>query len=93
MINNVLLLSFLQGDQQHIALQFPGAVVVSEIGLCFQGGFVGKECRLEGRSIASGVTISLCDFFPENINSVQISFSLLVFIFDRFVVDKARVVL
>ncbi|XP_065176422.1 nuclear receptor 2C2-associated protein-like [Sycon ciliatum] len=60
-----------QGEQQHIALQFPTAVIITSVVIRFQGGFVGKECRAEGRSVASSSMYHMCDFFPEDINAVQ----------------------
>lgn len=62
-----------QGDQQHVTVQFPAPVIVSALEIRFQGGFAGKDCVLEGRSVANGTMIHLCDFYPEDINSLQIS--------------------
>ena len=58
------------GRPQFIALSFPQPVVVEQIVLLFQGGFVGKECRLDGSLLQS--RISLGSFVPANGNAEQV---------------------
>ncbi|XP_076880326.1 nuclear receptor 2C2-associated protein isoform X2 [Brachyhypopomus gauderio] len=62
-----------QGESQWVLLEFPAPVKVSELRLQFQGGFSGKSCKLEGCS-KEGVLERILDFYPEDNNSLQISF-------------------
>uniref|UniRef100_L7M5W8 Putative nuclear receptor 2c2-associated protein n=1 Tax=Rhipicephalus pulchellus TaxID=72859 RepID=L7M5W8_RHIPC len=61
-----------QGTPQWICLDFSAPVAPSEIRLQFQGGFAGKEVRVEASS--SGATACCC-IFPEDSNALQ-KFSL-----------------
>ncbi|KAL2089603.1 hypothetical protein ACEWY4_014291 [Coilia grayii] len=63
-----------QGDSQWVVLQFPQNVRVSEVKLQFQGGFSGRKCRLQG-SLQENDFTHITDFYPEDDNSLQISFS------------------
>ncbi|KAJ8387758.1 hypothetical protein AAFF_G00150590 [Aldrovandia affinis] len=65
-----------QGGSQWVVLEFPQPVRVSEVKLEFQGGFSGKTCRLEG-CMKEGEFKKFSDFYPENNNSLQISFAAL----------------
>ena len=55
-----------QGSPQWVSLEFEQPVVVSAIGLQFQGGFAGKECEIE----VEGNT-KILDFYPEDTNKFQ----------------------
>ncbi|XP_023220482.1 nuclear receptor 2C2-associated protein-like [Centruroides sculpturatus] len=55
-----------QGSPQWIYLKFSKCVVVREIHLQFQGGFVGKDCYIEtGES-------TKYSFYPEDNNRLQV---------------------
>ncbi|XP_049272626.1 nuclear receptor 2C2-associated protein [Rhipicephalus sanguineus] len=57
-----------QGTPQWICLDFSAPAAPSEIHLQFQGGFAGKEVRVETAS-SSGVA-ACCDVFPEDSNAL-----------------------
>ncbi|KAK2164483.1 hypothetical protein LSH36_63g10042 [Paralvinella palmiformis] len=59
-----------QGTPQWIQVDFPGLVSLQEVHLQFQGGFVGKDCYIEGT--LNGITSRLLEFYPEDINSNQV---------------------
>lgn len=59
-----------QGTPQWICLDFSAPAAPSEIHLQFQGGFAGKEVRVETAS-SSGVA-ACCDVFPEDSNALQV---------------------
>ncbi|TRY81741.1 hypothetical protein DNTS_031656 [Danionella cerebrum] len=63
-----------QGESQWVLLEFPQPVKLSELRIQFQGGFSGKSCKLEGSSKEANLKHML-DFYPEDNNSLQISFS------------------
>ncbi|EDV26814.1 uncharacterized protein TRIADDRAFT_22604, partial [Trichoplax adhaerens] len=60
-----------QGSPQYIMMAFDARVKISSVGIQFQGGFAGKECRLEG-GLDSKNLHHLQDFYPKDINSYQI---------------------
>lgn len=64
----------LQGSPQFVILEFPEEVSVKEIQIQFQGGFVGKECCLEGGTSSSSLT-PFFEFYPDDFNTLQVSFS------------------
>ena len=64
---------YLQGSPQFIILDFSREVSIKEIQVQFQGGFVGKECQLEGGPSTSSLT-PFYEFYPDDVNSVQVSF-------------------
>lgn len=64
----------LQGSPQFVILEFPEEVCVKEIQIQFQGGFVGKECCLEGGTLSSSLT-PFFEFYPDDFNTLQVSFS------------------
>ncbi|XP_042273337.1 nuclear receptor 2C2-associated protein isoform X1 [Thunnus maccoyii] len=64
-----------QGECQWVTLEFPQAVRVSQLKVQFQGGFSSKTCRLEGYLKDGDFTV-ISDFYPEDNNSLQISFIL-----------------
>ncbi|XP_078606656.1 nuclear receptor 2C2-associated protein-like isoform X1 [Branchiostoma floridae x Branchiostoma japonicum] len=66
-----------QGSPQWILVEFTEEVCPEEIQLQFQGGFVGKDCWLEGSS-GDGDLKRFMDFYPEDVNSLQISFCLFI---------------
>ncbi|KAI8480278.1 Nuclear receptor 2C2-associated protein [Branchiostoma belcheri] len=57
-----------QGSPQWILVEFSEEVCPQEIQLQFQGGFVGKDCRLEVSS-GGGELARFMDFYPEDIYS------------------------
>ncbi|KAG7487973.1 hypothetical protein MATL_G00029340 [Megalops atlanticus] len=63
-----------QGGCQWVFLEFPQPVRVSEVKVQFQGGFSGKTCRLEGCE-KEGEFETFSYFYPEDNNSLQISFA------------------
>ncbi|KAJ8277327.1 hypothetical protein GJAV_G00074000 [Gymnothorax javanicus] len=62
-----------QGGNQWVVLEFPQPVKVSEVKIQFQGGFSGRICRMEG-CMKEGKFEKFSEFYPEDINAVQISF-------------------
>ncbi|KAM7388461.1 hypothetical protein PAMP_024633 [Pampus punctatissimus] len=64
-----------QGECQWVSLEFPHSVRVSELKIQFQGGFSSKTCRLEGYCKNGDFTV-ISNFYPEDNNSLQISFIL-----------------
>ncbi|KAK6467441.1 nuclear receptor 2C2-associated protein [Huso huso] len=64
-----------QGATQWVLLEFPQEVRVSEVRVQFQGGFTGNTCRIEGCQKDEAFT-KLADFYPEDKNSLQISFEI-----------------
>ncbi|XP_056270944.1 nuclear receptor 2C2-associated protein [Pseudoliparis swirei] len=66
-----------QGECQWVSLEFPQPVKVSELKLLFQGGFSAKTCRLHGCP-KDGALREISHFYPEDDNSLQISFCLAV---------------
>ncbi|KAL3188089.1 hypothetical protein MRX96_004313 [Rhipicephalus microplus] len=62
-----------QGTPQWICLDFSAPVALSEIHLQFQGGFAGKEVRVEAAS--SGAT-ACCRIFPEDSNEQKFPLEL-----------------
>ncbi|XP_077964768.1 nuclear receptor 2C2-associated protein [Gasterosteus aculeatus] len=64
-----------QGESQWVSLEFPRPVKVSEIKVQFQGGFSAKTCRLDGCP-KDGAFAEISHFYPEDNNSLQISFRL-----------------
>ena len=44
-----------------------------EIHIQFQGGFVGKECCLEGGPSSDSLT-PFFEFYPDDVGSLQVSF-------------------
>uniref|UniRef100_A0A3Q2Z7Y3 Nuclear receptor 2C2-associated protein n=1 Tax=Hippocampus comes TaxID=109280 RepID=A0A3Q2Z7Y3_HIPCM len=71
-----------QGDCQWLILDFPQSVNVSELKVQFQGGFSAKTCRLEGCSGDGDFTL-ISHFYPEDNNSLQISFIIFAAAVDR----------
>ncbi|PIK51542.1 hypothetical protein BSL78_11569 [Apostichopus japonicus] len=64
------------GSGQWISLEFREPVLLEEIHLTFQGGFVGKTCQIHaviGQEDATSYS-KILDFFPKDDNSRQISF-------------------
>ncbi|XP_061094197.1 nuclear receptor 2C2-associated protein [Conger conger] len=60
-----------QGDPQWVVLEFPQPVKISEVKLQFQGGFSGKNCRMEG-CMKEAEFEKFSDFYPEDNNSMQV---------------------
>ncbi|KAE8632601.1 hypothetical protein XENTR_v10001595 [Xenopus tropicalis] len=62
-----------QGSCQWVLMEFPQNVLVSQIHLQFQGGFSCQTCALEG-CYKDGELVKIADFYPEDTNTLQISF-------------------
>ncbi|TNN39393.1 Nuclear receptor 2C2-associated protein [Liparis tanakae] len=75
-----------QGECQWVSLEFPQPVKVSELKLLFQGGFSAKTCRLHGCP-KDGALREISHFYPEDDNSLQISFCLA----EAPAVDKVKI--
>uniref|UniRef100_A0A8P4FX75 Nuclear receptor 2C2-associated protein n=1 Tax=Dicentrarchus labrax TaxID=13489 RepID=A0A8P4FX75_DICLA len=75
-----------QGECQWVSLEFPESVKVSELKVQFQGGFSAKTCRLEGCPKEGDLTV-ISHFYPEDNNSLQISFSVT----EAPAVDKVKI--
>lgn len=60
-----------QGSPQFVILEFPEEFQVKEIHTQFQGGFVGKECSVEGGLSSSSLT-PFGEFYPDDCNALQI---------------------
>ena len=56
----------MQGSPQWVAIEFEEGTAVSALSLQFQGGFCGKDCEIEVNGDQK-----VMDFFPEDINRVQ----------------------
>ncbi|KAL4658909.1 nuclear receptor 2C2-associated protein [Arapaima gigas] len=85
-----------QGAHQWVLLEFPRAATVSAVHVQFQGGFSARTCRVEG-SLKEGTCVNMTDFYPEDNNSLQISFvtslqSCFFPIQDSSLVDKLKIV-
>ena len=61
-----------QGSPQFVSVELSSAAFAEELHLCFQGGFASKECTLLGGENEHDLT-NLLDFYPEDINSSQVS--------------------
>ena len=75
-----------QGCPQFIHVEFSCAVKVSSVHIQFQGGFAAKECWIESNdcSCGAGGEVALTkigDIYPEDINSLQISFWTVVCVY------------
>ncbi|XP_020608153.1 nuclear receptor 2C2-associated protein-like isoform X2 [Orbicella faveolata] len=60
-----------EGSPQFVILEFPEESCVREIHIQFQGGFVGKECCLEGGPSCNSLT-PFFTFYPDDVGSLQI---------------------
>ncbi|XP_006814006.1 nuclear receptor 2C2-associated protein-like [Saccoglossus kowalevskii] len=59
-----------QGSPQWVVMEFPHQIRLQELMIQFQGGFVGKECWIEGCHDDETMT-KILDFYPEDVNSLQ----------------------
>lgn len=64
-----------QGSPQWVFFEFNQPVLIQEVQMQFQGGFVGKECHLTGTECSGGQSIHLADFFPDDNSAEQVSFT------------------
>eukprot|EP01094_Clydonella_sp_ATCC50884_P025213 TRINITY_DN6547_c0_g1_i1.p1 TRINITY_DN6547_c0_g1~~TRINITY_DN6547_c0_g1_i1.p1 ORF type:complete len:159 (-),score=49.57 TRINITY_DN6547_c0_g1_i1:92-568(-) len=60
-----------QGCPQYVRIKFGSAVNISRLELMFQGGFVGKECRVEAVSESGSAFLPITTIYPEDINRLQ----------------------
>eukprot|EP00112_Aurelia_sp_Birch-Aquarium-sp1_P012736 Seg2682.2 transcript_id=Seg2682.2/GoldUCD/mRNA.D3Y31 product="Nuclear receptor 2C2-associated protein" protein_id=Seg2682.2/GoldUCD/D3Y31 len=60
-----------QGNSQAISFQCESTVMISKLQIQFQGGFAGKDCNIELKT-AENDEIVKCEFYPEDINQMQI---------------------
>lgn len=63
----------MQGSPQFVIVEFAEESQVQEIQIQFQGGFVGKECSVEGGPSSSSL-MPFYEFYPEDCNMLQVSF-------------------
>ena len=68
-------LSF-QGSPQWIQVDLEELYVIDEINIQFQGGFAGRDCWVEGIDSPEMGYKRLMEFYPEDSNSLQVSFVL-----------------
>ncbi|XP_015518211.2 nuclear receptor 2C2-associated protein [Neodiprion pinetum] len=59
-----------QGSPQWIMVEFENEIELASFEIQFQGGFVGKDCRLEAGSDYQSLK-PVEPFYPEDINSAQ----------------------
>eukprot|EP00794_Sanderia_malayensis_P010175 gene10175-11216_t len=62
-----------QGSPQIITFQFECEVLLEKLKIQFQGGFAGKDCRLEYVLEKDGEKCHH-DIYPEDVNQLQVSF-------------------
>ena len=48
--------------------------MIDEIHIQFQGGFAGRDCQVEGLETQEIGYKTLMEFYPEDNNSLQVSF-------------------
>ena len=70
---------FIQGETQAISFICECPVVIRKLHIQFQGGFAGKDCKLVIQPVDCGETVNV-DFYPEDVNQMQISFHSFIFI-------------
>lgn len=58
-------------------VELPVPAVATRVELKFQGGFAGRECVLMA-GVSEGKLEEIRRFYPEDINSNQVSFVLIV---------------
>jgi hypothetical protein len=56
-----------------VILEFPSPVELESLEVKFQGGFVGKNCQVQGGDGETELT-TFFEFYPEDVNSLQVSF-------------------
>nr|KAF6481291.1 nuclear receptor 2C2 associated protein [Molossus molossus] len=62
-----------QGPSQWVILEFPQRICVSQLQIQFQGGFSSRLGHLEGSQRNEALN-KIVDFYPEDNNSIQISY-------------------
>ena len=67
-------LVLLQGSPQWVNIDLEEQCVIDEVHVQFQGGFAGRDCWFEGQESADIGYKRLMDFYPEDSNSLQVSF-------------------
>ncbi|KAI0243235.1 Nuclear receptor 2C2-associated protein [Lamellibrachia satsuma] len=61
-----------QGSPQWVYLDFKDLVQLDSIQMRFQGGFAGKHCQVEHTTDDCDKWTRIMDFYPEDVNSLQI---------------------
>ncbi|CAL1530949.1 unnamed protein product [Lymnaea stagnalis] len=61
-----------QGSPQWVMIEFKQEVIIKEIQIQFQGGFVGKVCTLEKHGDLGNNFVQFYSFHPLDTNQVQI---------------------
>ncbi|KZV67603.1 galactose-binding like protein [Peniophora sp. CONT] len=61
-----------QGSPQYIQMLFPSPVLLRQIAITFQGGFVGTSCTVDTRASDSGDWAKLTAVYPEDVNRKQV---------------------
>uniref|UniRef100_A0A8W8HNG1 F5/8 type C domain-containing protein n=1 Tax=Magallana gigas TaxID=29159 RepID=A0A8W8HNG1_MAGGI len=62
-----------QGSPQWIEVNLDSLSNIEEIQIRFQGGFAGKDCCIQ-MTDENNANHHIMDFYPEDVNSLQISF-------------------
>ena len=63
-----------QGSPQWLHIDFMSPVVIEQLNIKFQGGFAGQHCWVEGAVGENQDMTKITEFYPEDINSLQVSF-------------------
>ncbi|VDB90217.1 unnamed protein product [Peniophora sp. CBMAI 1063] len=61
-----------QGSPQYIQILFPSPVLLKQVAITFQGGFVGTRCTVDARTSESGDWSNLTAVYPEDVNRKQV---------------------
>lgn len=64
---------YTKGSPQWIEVNLDSLSNIEEIQIRFQGGFAGKDCCLQ-MTDENNANHHIMDFYPEDVNSLQISF-------------------
>ena len=56
--------------------------MIDEIHIQFQGGFAGRDCQVEGLETQEIGYKTLMEFYPEDNNSLQVSFFMRIYCTD-----------
>ena len=60
-----------------MTVELPSPAVAKRLELRFQGGFAGKECVLMAGNAEDKLT-EIQRFYPEDSNSIQVSFTFII---------------
>lgn len=71
--NYAVSFSITKGSPQWIEVNLDSLSNIEEIQIRFQGGFAGKDCCIQ-MTDENNANHHIMDFYPEDVNSLQISF-------------------